>query len=310
MPFVDPIEQQIRKNQLDAMEEARSPLGKFLGGLEKGFDTGMEYGMKRGQATDEIRLKSELENQRQDSGLQRFLMGLGAKKDLLGQQQDFQADQKELDRQAALERQHVAVSGQNYRAGLPKGKSPVTPSELTDEQRLAKQGPDAKNKIGGIASAVSALNDMESSLNSGVGPRYLDANTPLVGKAISDTPYSKGERVLSEVIGRLQSGGAINKDEEKRFLAMGPRPGDSPEIQRQKLQDQHVFLNNKLAAYGFKADQLPNIGFTINQVGGGTSGIGSGAAVSTQSQPGGLDPKMQRLMELRAKKAQSQGAMK
>jgi len=90
---------------------------------------------------------------------------------------------------------------------------------------------------------------------------------------ISDDPFSSAQRVLTDVVGRLQSGGAINKDEESRFLAMGPRPGDSDTIKQAKLKEQKVFLENKIRAMGVEPSSLASMGFDVGQadsVQGGT----------------------------------------
>ena len=128
---------------------------------------------------------------------------------------------------------------------------------------LSKMGAEAKNKVGSIASGMQAIASMGNALKSGHGPEYLDVNTPMIGGLMSDTPYTKSERVLSEVVGRLQSGGAINAEEGKRFLAMGPRAGDSKKIAEQKIDDQKMFLHNKLTAYGIKPEQLEELGFSV-----------------------------------------------
>ena len=128
---------------------------------------------------------------------------------------------------------------------------------------MSKMGAEAKNKVGSIASGIQAISSMGNALGSGYGPEYLDVNTPLVGGLMSDTPYTKSERVLSEVIGRLQSGGAINKEEGKKFIALGPRASDSKEIALGKIEDQKRFLHNKLTAYGLDSSQLKGLGFDI-----------------------------------------------
>lgn len=127
--------------------------------------------------------------------------------------------------------------------------------------KLEQMGAEAKGKVGSIVSGLQALQGIAKAVGEGQQPEYIDANTPLIGGLLSDTDISRNQRVLSEVVGRLQSGGAINKDEGERFVALGPRPGDSPSVQRKKIQDQMSFLSNKLNAYGLKEEDLPKVGF-------------------------------------------------
>jgi hypothetical protein len=131
--------------------------------------------------------------------------------------------------------------------------------------QMPKLGADEKGKVGGIASAIRAINEMESSLDRGIGPEYIDVNTPFIGQFKSDTPFTKSQRVLNEVVGRLQSGGAISNDELNSFRGMGPRAGDSAEIQKSKIADQRAFLANKLRAYGVDERSLPSMGFDVGK---------------------------------------------
>lgn len=130
--------------------------------------------------------------------------------------------------------------------------------------RLSKMGAEAANKVGSIASGMQALSGVENAIGAGFKPQYVDANTPFIGGVISDTDLTTNQRILSEVVGRLQSGGAINKEEEKRFMAMGPRPGDSVADANKKIQQQKDFLANKLTAFGFKTEDLPVLGFKVD----------------------------------------------
>jgi hypothetical protein len=110
--------------------------------------------------------------------------------------------------------------------------------------QMPKLSADEKKQVGSIASAVRAMNEMESSLDRGIGPEYIDVNTPFVGQFKSDTPFTRSQRMAAEIFGRLQSGGAINKDEEKRFIAMGPRAGDDPQTRKNKIADQRMFFDS------------------------------------------------------------------
>jgi ribosome modulation factor len=126
---------------------------------------------------------------------------------------------------------------------------------------LADLNAESKNKVGGIASGLQALDQMEKSMNDGHGPRYIDANTPIIGKAVSDSPFDEGQRMLDEVVGRLQSGGMIGEGELKTFRAMGPRTGDDLVTRKRKLAQQKDFLANKLTAYNLKPEHLDTLGF-------------------------------------------------
>jgi hypothetical protein len=150
------------------------------------------------------------------------------------------AEEKQLNRQMKGQRQAPMELGEN---GMPK---------LNAEE---------KNKIGGIAEAFKSLSDMELAMDKGQGPRYIDPSTPWVGQLVSDDDFSTAQTKMTDIVGRLQSGGAITDDEGARFKNMGPRPGDSPTVRREKLKSQESFLANKLKAYGLDRDKLNAIGF-------------------------------------------------
>lgn len=109
---------------------------------------------------------------------------------------------------------------------------------------------------------MNAITGMEQAIASGVGPTHIDANTPLIGNFKSDNAFTSNQRIGAEMFGRLQSGGAINKDEEKRFIALGPRPGDKPEIAREKLAAQKAALEDKMRIFGVQPHHLAQIGVT------------------------------------------------
>lgn len=167
-------------------------------------------------------------------------------------------DLQEKQANAPLQRQKTQAEIAKMNSEASKAQTP-----LNARQRLDKVGGETQGKVGGIASGIRALSEMRNAISQGEGPSYIDANTPFVGKALSDNQYTKSERVLSEVVGRLQSGGAIGKDEEARFVAMGPRPGDSKEVRLQKLNDQMAFLENKLTGFGFSTKDLNELGFDV-----------------------------------------------
>lgn len=128
--------------------------------------------------------------------------------------------------------------------------------------KLEKLGTEGRSKVASIASGFQALDQMVKSSDDGFGPQYVDSNTPLLGMGVSDNPYSEGERLTAEVIGRLQSGGAMNEAEVKTFRSLGPRPGDDKESRKRKLGQQKDFLKNKLTGFGMNDDDMRSLGFT------------------------------------------------
>lgn len=180
------------------------------------------------------------------------------------EEKEYKKFEREEDREAKkleaeLKRQQIEKTRAeaNKIASEKSGTKSLDPTE-----RLSKMSAEAQGKVGGIASALDALSGMEESIDNNVGPSRFNPDTPLIGTLISDTPYTQNERLVSEVLGRLQSGGAIQAEEIKTFRSMGPRPGDSPEIQKEKIAQQKAFLENKLIAFGLRPEELPSVGFS------------------------------------------------
>lgn len=191
---------------------------------------------------------------------------------------EFQQDRAQKQAEKALEKRYKeaqiadleasrGINAATKQLSLQKLQQEVNPQK-SPEAKLAKVSGETQNKIGGIVTALDSLESLKGAVAQGYGPRYVSPNTPIAGNFVSDDPYSAEERVINEVIGRLQSGGAIGVDEGKNFRDMGPRPSDSPEIARQKIDAQKRFLTNKLNAFGFKAEDIPKLGFeTRNPIG-------------------------------------------
>lgn len=164
-----------------------------------------------------------------------------------------------------LKKRALIAQIQKDEAAAAKSKyetSATTPAQT----KLAKLGGETQSKVGAIASGLKALKGLNVAVKSGVDADYLDANTPIIGGLFSDNSFTRNQRVVDEVIGRLQSGGAIGVEEIKTFRSLGPRPGDSAAEQKRKLQDQRSFLENKLTAFGFKESDLQELGFDVGGV--------------------------------------------
>lgn len=115
-------------------------------------------------------------------------------------------------------------------------------SKKTDPRNLS--GTD-KARYDNALMVSKALDDMGQALDKGQNTFSM----------VGDNQYTAAERKAAEAFGRMQSGGAINKDEEKRFLAMLPRSTDSKEMQRQKIIDQRNEMISRLKTLGFTPEQ-------------------------------------------------------
>ena len=228
-------------------------------------------------AMEQAKVAKELENQAFDRRLK---------------EQQLAASQAEMKRKGDESQRDFELKKEELAIKRAQASGEVAPSP---EKRLAKMGAEGQGKVASVASGLRALEEMKGAMGKGFGPRYVNPNTAILGAFTSDDPFSKSQRVLSEVVGRLQSGGAIGEKELESFNAMGPRPSDSPEIAKAKLDDQRRFLTDKLAGFGFKESELAGLGFNIPQ-----SSV-SQPQGSQSAMAGDMAAKAARLQELRAK---------
>lgn len=152
--------------------------------------------------------------------------------------------------------------------------------------RLGQLSAEAQGKVGAIASGLQAIDQMGKAFNAGQTMDYVDANTPVIGNLLSDTDVTSAERTMSEVVGRLQSGGAIGVIEGKTFREMGPRRGDTKEEKIKKLAAQRDFLNNKLAGFQMKPEELPGLGFKTTYDSPVNKGNGAGSSAHAGGNSG------------------------
>lgn len=126
----------------------------------------------------------------------------------------------------------------------------------TPEGKLDKLTGEARGKVGSFATALETITDYEDAFAKGQRRSRVNSDTPFVGSFISDTDVDTLTRKLSDDIGRMRSGGAINSDEEKRFLGMLPRPGDEDKVAATKLIQLRNEFDTRLRAYGLTPEEL------------------------------------------------------
>jgi hypothetical protein len=120
------------------------------------------------------------------------------------------------------------------------------PSKLSKEQRLAKLSGEQRKLVDLQLMGLRGMQALKGAYAGG------DNTFSLVG----DNDFTMNASKVAEAFGRLQSGGAINKQEEARFLAMLPRPTDSTAIQVKKLRDAELEFASRLQNSGFSGEEF------------------------------------------------------
>lgn len=127
------------------------------------------------------------------------------------------------------------------------------------EGKLEKKGAEAQAKVGGLANSLATLKELDDLYSQGKKKSYITSDLPVVGQFMTDTDVDVVTRKLTDDIGRLRSGGAINKDEETRFMKMLPRAGDTPEIAQNKIRALTQEFQTRVRAYGVSPEEASKL---------------------------------------------------
>lgn len=116
----------------------------------------------------------------------------------------------------------------------------------TTEGRLQKLGGEQKQRLDNAKLGMISVQGMSDALNNG------DNTFSLIG----DNDFTQQRTLFEEALGRMQSGGAINKEEEKRFKGMAPKFTDSKEMRAKKLAQLQDEMESRIGTLGFKPEEV------------------------------------------------------
>lgn len=100
-------------------------------------------------------------------------------------------------------------------------------------------------KIVGLAeNGIKGIEEMKNLLSAAsAGELASGAYLPTAVQGQKAQDYDRLRTSISETLGRMNSGGAINKDEEARFLKMMPKWSDTEETKQKKLDSLYTQIN-------------------------------------------------------------------
>lgn len=148
----------------------------------------------------------------------------------------YQADQTANYREAL-------INNANYKREKQKAKEDYVKSPKGKLESLS--GSD-KARFDNALMVLKNIDDMATALENGENTYSF----------IGDNSFTEAQRRATEAYGRMQSGGAINKEEEDRFQKTLPNKWDSEEIQRQKLLKQREEMISRLKTLGFSMEEV------------------------------------------------------
>lgn len=209
----------------------------------------------------------------------KYIRGMQERALSVGEQLAQKWKQVEFDqaRQDKKEDRKHDFAKMNYKDQLDRGMSALNHGEAKELQvlqnaaamnRLDKQGQQRMAELANKAQAKG--NKAPSALNTSDKARFDNSKMGLNAIQSMDAALAGGDNTFSlvgdndftlnldhaaEAFGRMQSGGAINKDEEKRFKRMAPTLNDSKKIQREKLVKMQKLFVDRLQTLGFSPEQ-------------------------------------------------------
>lgn len=120
------------------------------------------------------------------------------------------------------------------------------PYKMSTDFKLKKLNETGKARLDNVRMAHEAISGMADALAGG------DNTFSIIG----DNNFTMAERNFTEALGRMQSGGAINKQEEKRFAMMAPKFNDSVQIKQQKLEKMQKEMGDRFRTLGFEPSEF------------------------------------------------------
>lgn len=231
-------EQKVDPNQL---------LGASFGQALQGRPVDTEWGDKRNKlAYDETlgRLKLEQSEAEKRAEQQRqFDVEQAYKEKALRENIDARRELAKINRDSLSAQKQAGV--QQRQAELQQKQTEAAKKNLPEERVKLLSGTD-KARFDNALMAIKALDEMDAALNSGQNTFSL----------IGDNDYTAASRRATEAYGRMQSGGAINKEEESRFEKTLPGMTDTSEMQKKKIDTQRKEMISRLKTLGFSPEQV------------------------------------------------------
>lgn len=169
-------------------------------------------------------------------------------------EKELKAAQKDAEK-FAFEKEKFAKEQANKLAELEIKKQDTlakTSAPADTTQKMVKLGAEGKARLDNARAGFSAVQNMMKALDEG-------QNT---FSAVGDNDFTMSRSIFEEALGRMQSGGAITKDEENRFKKMAPTITDSKEMQKKKLQMLTEEMRSRMGTLGFSPEEFGLAAYT------------------------------------------------
>lgn len=207
-------------------------LGAAFGGAEGGA-IGAKVGIKGMTALGEH--EKEARKSAKDQRDEEFKM------------KEFGLKKRDSESQRRLRSAQAKYYGAKGEAQKEKERKASMPKSFND--KVEGMGAEERKRFDSIRMGKNAVDQMKVAITK--------SNTfSLVG----DNDYTSAQRIWKEAIGRMQSGGAINTDEEASFVQMAPTWADSKEQQTKKLNWLSGEMDRRMGTFGMVPSDIPDYG--------------------------------------------------
>jgi hypothetical protein len=175
--------------------------------------------------------------------------------------QAYKAEIESKDRQIADERWNAEMG---YKRNQDAANRSIKNQELTlREQELNKKSEpvakpateDERKRFDNVQMGLKSIDLMEQALKEGQNTFSM----------VGDNDFTVGAREFEEALGRMQSGGAIQKDEAKRFREMLPSWTDSAEMKDKKLKRVRAEMQARMGTLQAGGKALPQTNTTTGK---------------------------------------------
>jgi len=141
-----------------------------------------------------------------------------------------------------------------------KSSSKAKVEPLTAQGKIEKLPAEARARFDNLIMAKNSIGDVKKHFKPTKGKGFLDSMGARAER-VGMSKYSDAVQMVTEAIGRMQSGGAIGKEEARAYIKMLPTAFDSDERAEIKLSTLESELGNRLRGYGLDQGDLSSAGY-------------------------------------------------
>lgn len=245
-------------------------LGQAFGSFSRGVNAPVSnddlYANMAKQSAGMLKMVGEDEARAQK--VKEAIANRGLKEKLISQQATDKQTEFGLKKRAL----DIAESDKSAKNELAQLKLDAAAKTKEEPKSVSKLNSTDKGRYDNVKMASDAINGMVEALNQGQS-RY---------SLLGDNDFTQNLTIFSEALGRMQSGGAINKEESARFMTMARSAFDDPTQTQKKLARLKMIMDDRMKT--LDQEPVPSVAFKQKLEGMGNKAVaGQKPKVLTQN---------------------------